>query len=168
MIVDNDVHIRRRPAMAETTTRKSAARKARGSSEGFTAEERAAIKETVKERRRAASGSKVDGEQDLLTKIAEMDPKDRDLAEHVHKLIKEVAPDLTCRTWYGMPAYSKNGDVLCFFQSAGKFKARYAMLGFSDKAALDDGALWPVYYAVAEWTAAVDKQLRAVIGKAVG
>lgn len=152
--------------MTETRTAKKSARKARASSSAFTAEERAAMRETAKERRRAASGA--DGEKDLLAKIAEMDAKDRDLAERVHQLIKEIAPDLTCRTWYGMPAYSKNGDVLCFFQSAGKFKARYAMLGFSDKAALDDGALWPVYYAVAEWTPAVDEQLRAVISKAVG
>jgi uncharacterized protein YdhG (YjbR/CyaY superfamily) len=157
-----------------TTAKKSPAKKTpankptRGSSGAFTAEERAAIKETVRERRRAASGSKADGEKDLLAKIAEMEPKDRDLAEQVHALIQDVAPELTCRTWYGMPAYVKNGDVLCFFQSAGKFKARYAMLGFSDKAALDDGALWPVYYALAEWTAAVDEQLRAVITKAVG
>jgi uncharacterized protein YdhG (YjbR/CyaY superfamily) len=158
--------------MAESTTKKTTAKKttakktARRSSSAFTAEERAAMKETARERRRAAAGA--DGEKDLLTKVAEMPPADREIAEGLHALIKATAPHLTCRTWYGMPAYVKDGDVLCFFQSAAKFKSRYATLGFTDKAALDGGAMWPTYFAVAEWNAGVEKQIGKLISQAVG
>ena len=135
-------------------------------SDGFTEDERAAMKERAKEVRRSSKAA--DGESDVLAKIAELADTDRALAERLHALVKEHAPDLTPRTWYGMPAYAKDGEVLCFFQSAAKFKSRYAMLGFSDKAALDDGAMWPVYFALAELDPAVEEQIVAVLKKAVG
>ncbi|HEY8301434.1 MAG TPA: DUF1801 domain-containing protein [Jatrophihabitans sp.] len=149
-------------AEAEKATKKAASRS------GFTAEERAAMNDRAQENRRARTASKSDGTADLLAKIAEMPTHDRELAERLHALVTDVAPELTCRTWYGMPAYAKDGDVVCFFQSAAKFKSRYATLGFSDKAALDDGAIWPTYFALAEWTPAVEKQLRALVAKAFG
>lgn len=125
------------------------------------------MKEYAAEKKRARSG-KGDGRQDVLDKIAEMPPDDRALAEKLHALVTSVAPELAPRTWYGMPAYAKDGDVLCFFQNASKFKARYATLGFSDKAGLDEGAMWPTSYALTKWTATVEKEIRALITKAVG
>jgi uncharacterized protein YdhG (YjbR/CyaY superfamily) len=133
--------------------------------DGFTADERAAMKERAREVRR---GSKADGESDVLAKIAELPDPDRAMAERLHALVKEHAPDLTPRTWYGMPAYARDGEVVCHFQSAAKFKSRYATLGFSDRASLDDGALWPVAYALTELTAAVEERIVALLQKSVG
>jgi uncharacterized protein YdhG (YjbR/CyaY superfamily) len=136
-------------------------------SEIWTDEERAAMKEAADERRRARSG-KGDGEQDVLDKIAEMPEADRVKAERVHAIVKKAAPDLAPRTWYGMPAYAKGDKVVCFFQSAHKFKARYATLGFSDKANLDDGEMWPTSFALKELTPAEEKRIGALIKQAVG
>jgi hypothetical protein len=133
----------------------------------FSDEERAAMAELVQERRRARSG-KTDGESDVLAKIAEMADSDRAMAERLHAIIKANAPALLPRTWYGMPAYAKDGNVVCFFQSGQKFKARYATLGFSDKANLDDGAMWPNSYALTELTAADEAKIGALVKKAVG
>ena len=116
----------------------------------FTAEERAAMKERARELKRGTA----DGEQDVLEKIAEMPEPDRAMAERIHAIVKAAAPNLTPRTWYGMPAYARDGKVVCFFQSAQKFKTRYATFGFSDKANLDDGHLWPTAFALTELTAA--------------
>ena len=137
--------------------------------DGFTAEERAAMKERAAELKAAkrGKGAKVDGEADLLAKVAEMPPADRVLAEKIHAIVKSTAPELTSRTWYGMPAYAKDGDVLCFFQAAAKFKARYATLGFSDKAALDDGAMWPTTFALTKLTKADEARIKALIQQAV-
>jgi uncharacterized protein YdhG (YjbR/CyaY superfamily) len=136
--------------------------------EGFTAEEREAMKERGKELKTARRGAKGDPEGEVLAKIAEMQEADRVLAEKVHEIVKAHAPQLTPRLWYGMPAYAKNGKVLCFFQSAQKFKSRYATLGFSDQATLDDGAMWPTSYALTELTAADDKRIGALIEQAAG
>ena len=136
---------------------------ARKASQTFTAEERAAMRETARERK---AGSK-NGEAAVLAKIAEMPKPDRAKAERIHAIVKEVAPGLTPRTWYGMPAYSKGDKVVCFFQSAHKFKSRYATLGFSDKANLDAGAMWPTSFALTDLTAADEKKIRALVKKAV-
>jgi hypothetical protein len=142
-----------------------AATKPAKASKGFTAEEKAAMRETAKERK--ASTDKADGERDLLAKIAEMPPSDRALAERLHAIIKTSAPDLASKTWYGMPAYAKDGQIVCFFQCADKFKSRYATLGFSDKANLDDGAMWPTTYALKELTATDEAKIAALIRQAV-
>ncbi len=142
-----------------------------GAEDAFTAEERSAMKERAREVRAAArggAGGKSDGEADVLAKIAEMPDRDRAMAERLHGLIRAAAPELTCRTWYGMPAYAKDGDVICFFQSAQKFKARYATLGFSDKAGLDEDAMWPTSFALMELTPAVEARIEALVEKAVG
>jgi uncharacterized protein YdhG (YjbR/CyaY superfamily) len=131
----------------------------------FTAEEKAAMKELVKERK--ASGHRAQAEADCLAKIAEMAPSDRELAERLHKLITSTAPQLAPKTWYGMPAYAKDGNVLCFFQSAGKFKARYATLGFTDKANLDDGEMWPIYYALKTLTNTDEAKIAKLVARAV-
>jgi uncharacterized protein YdhG (YjbR/CyaY superfamily) len=131
----------------------------------FTAEEKAAMKELVKERK--ASGNKAEAEADCLAKIAEMPPSDREIAERLHKLIALTAPQLTPKTWYGMPAYAKDGNVVCFFQSAGKFKARYATLGFTDKANLDDGEMWPTYYALKTLTSSDEAKIAELVKRAV-
>lgn len=131
----------------------------------LSAEERAAMAETLKERRRALSG-KVDGEADVLAKIAEMAEPDRGMAERLHALIKRSAPALEPRTWYGMPAYSKDGKVICFFQSGQKFKARYATLGFQDAANLDDGELWPTSFALKSLTPAVEQEVAKLVERA--
>jgi len=137
----------------------------------FTAEEKAAMKEYAKERKAAASrGSKAtreDGEHDLLAKIAEMEEPDRSMAERIHTIVSTTAPDLAPRTWYGMPAYATDGDVICFFQPAQKFKARYSTLGFSDKANLDDGTFWPNAYALTELTADIEERISALVKQAV-
>ncbi len=132
----------------------------------FTAEERAAMKERSRELKSARSG-KTDGESDLLAKIAEMQASDRTMAERIHAIIRANAPELSARTWYGMPAYAKDGSVVCFFKPAEKFKARYATLGFSDKANLDDGAMWPSEFALREMTTDVEKRISALVRKAV-
>jgi hypothetical protein len=131
----------------------------------FSAEERAAMKERAAELK--AQANKADGEQMLLAKVAEMTGNDRDMAERLHAIVTSVAPELVPRTWYGMPAYSKDGDVLCFFQSAGKFKARYASFGFTDKANLDDGTMWPTYFALKKMTKADEKKIAALVKQAV-
>jgi uncharacterized protein YdhG (YjbR/CyaY superfamily) len=134
-------------------------------SEGWTAEERAAIKEHNRELKAAAA--QADGEQELLSKIAEMSKADRALAERIHAVIKKNAPDLTSRTWYGMPAYAKDDKVVCFFQPADKFKGRYATLGFNDAANLDEGAMWPTSYALTKLTAADEARIAELVKKAV-
>ena len=140
-------------------------------SNGFTDEERAAMKERAQElkaeARRGPRGDKADGESDVLAKIAEMPKADRAMAKRLHALIQASAPALSPRTWYGMPAYAKDGKVVCFFQSAQKFKTRYATLGFSDKANLDEGALWPVAFALKELTATEEARIVALVKKAV-
>ena len=130
-------------------------------SKGFTAEERAAMKERVRELKGA------DGEDTLLAKIAEMSEPDRTMAKRIHAIVKASAPNLVPRTWYGMPAYAKEDKVVCFFQSARKFKTRYASFGFSDVANLDDGAVWPVAFALKELTAAAEAKIGALVKKAV-
>ena len=139
--------------------------------EGFTHEERAAMRDRAEElktaQRRGQRGGKADGEGDVLAKIAEMTGQDRVLAELVHAIVRASAPGLSPRTWYGMPAYAMDGNVVCFFQSAQKFKSRYAMLGFSDKANLDEGAMWPTAFALKELTAAEEARLGALVKKAV-
>jgi uncharacterized protein YdhG (YjbR/CyaY superfamily) len=140
-------------------------------SKGFTNEERAAMREYARERkaasRRGSEAGKADGESDVLAKIAEMPKSDRALAERLHAIVTASAPDLSPRTWYGMPAYAKDGKVLCFFQSAQKFKTRYATFGFSDKANLDEGAMWPTSFALKKLTAAEEKKIGALVKKAV-
>lgn len=131
----------------------------------FTAEEKAAMKELVKERK--VSGNKAQAEADCLAKIAEMAPPDREIAERLHKLITSTAPQLAPKTWYGMPAYAEDGNVVCFFQSAGKFKARYATLGFTDKANLDNGEMWPTYYAIKTLTTADEAKIAKLLARAV-
>ncbi len=133
------------------------------STESFTAEERAAMKARAKELK---SGSGADGESDLLAKIAEMADADRAIAERVHAIVTKTAPDLEPRTWYGMPAYAKDGKVVCHFKPAQKFKTRYATLGFSDKATLDQGAMWPVEFAVHKLTAGAEKEIAALVKQA--
>jgi uncharacterized protein YdhG (YjbR/CyaY superfamily) len=132
-------------------------------SKGFSAEERAAMKERARELK-AGTG---DGEKDVLAKIAEMPAGDRAMAERIHAIVAETAPDLTPRTWYGMPAYAKDGKVVCFFKSADKFKSRYATLGFSDKAKLDDGNMWPTDFALKKLTAADEKRIGELVKQAV-
>ena len=150
------------------STKKSAGSAKGKASGGFTDEERAAMRERAKELKAAARGKKADGESDVLAKIAEMPERDRVMAERLHALIKASAPSLAPRTWYGMPAYARGDKVVCFFQSAQKFKSRYATLGFSDKANLDNGAMWPTAFALKELTAAEEKKIRALVKKAVG
>ena len=137
--------------------------------EGFTAEEKAAMKERAKELKKAARAAedREAGENDIREKIAEMDEPDRSMAARIHDLVTSSAPELMPRTWYGMPAYSKDGNVICFFQNAGKFKARYSTFGFNDRANLDDGAMWPTSYAVKELTPAVEEKIVALVKKAV-
>jgi uncharacterized protein YdhG (YjbR/CyaY superfamily) len=130
----------------------------------LTAEERAAMKELLQERKAQARGE--DGERAVLGKIAEMPEPDRAMAERLHAIVKASAPSLSPKTWYGMPAYAKDGKVVCFFQSAAKFKARYATFGFSDKANLDDGNMWPTYFALKELTSAEEKKIAGLVKKA--
>src|SRR5256884_1480872 len=146
----------------EKTTKSATAKKRR---EGFTGEEKAAMKERVKEMKAAAD--KADGESAVLAKIAEMPKRDRAMAERLHAIVKASATALRPRTWYGMPAYAKDGNVVCFFQSGQKFKTRYATFGFSDKANLDEGAMWPTSFALKELTAADEVRIGALVKKAV-
>jgi uncharacterized protein YdhG (YjbR/CyaY superfamily) len=144
---------------AKKSTQKSA------KSKGFSAEERAAMKERAQELK--AEANKADGEKALLAKVAEMPKSDRDMAKRLHTIVKASAPDLSPKTWYGMPAYAKDGKVVCFFQSADKFNSRYATFGFSDEANLDKGTMWPTYFALKELTAADEAKLAALVKKAV-
>jgi uncharacterized protein YdhG (YjbR/CyaY superfamily) len=148
---------------AKKATQKPAKSTAAGNkkSKGLTAEEKAAMRETIRERKSPG------GEKEVLAKIAEMPKADRVLAERVHAIVKAAAPDLAARTWYGMPAYAKDGKVVCFFQSAHKFKARYATIGFSDEANLDEGAMWPTSFALKELTAAEEAKIGALVKKAL-
>jgi uncharacterized protein YdhG (YjbR/CyaY superfamily) len=153
--------------VAERKTAKKGAKK----SGGFTDEERAAMKERAQELK-AASGrgsraGKADGERDVLAKIAEMAEPDRAIAERLHAIVKDAAPALSPRTWYGMPAYALDGKVVCFFQSGQKFKTRYATLGFSDAARLDEGTVWPTAFALTKLTAAEETKIRALVTRAV-
>jgi uncharacterized protein YdhG (YjbR/CyaY superfamily) len=141
------------------------------SSKGFTDEERAAMRDRAQElkaaARRGPRAGKADGEGDVLAKIAEMPEPDRAMAERLHAIVKASAPALSPRTWYGMPAYAKDGKVVCFFQSAQKFKTRYATFGFSDKANLDEGAMWPTSFALKELTASEEKKIAALVKRAL-
>lgn len=143
---------------------------AKKSSQGFTAEERAAMKERAKELKAEARANKsrADGERDLLAKVAELPEVERQIATRIHEIVSEVAPSLMPKLWYGMPAYAKNDKVLCFFQSAEKFGTRYATFGFNDIAQLDDGDIWPTAFALKELTPLVEEKLSALIQKAVG
>ncbi len=136
--------------------------------QGFTDEERAAMKERVQELKAAARADKADGESAVLAKIAEMREPDRAMGKRLHAIIKGSAPALSPRLWYGMPAYAKDGKVVCHFQDAQKFKTRYATLGFSDEANLDEGAMWPVAFALKELTATEEARISALVKKAVG
>jgi uncharacterized protein YdhG (YjbR/CyaY superfamily) len=131
--------------------------------EGFTAEEKAAMRARARELK-----NKTDGESAVRDAIAGMSPQDRALAKRVHELVKAAAPELTPKTWYGMPAYAKDGKVVCFFRDAGKFKERYAMFGFNDTAKLDEGSIWPVAFALTKLTAADEAKIRALVKRAVG
>ena len=139
-------------------------------SEGFTAEERGAMRERAKEQKAEARANKkkAEGESDVLAKIAEMQEPDRSMAERLHEIVKASAPALWPKTWYGMPAYAnRDGKVVCFFQSAEKFDARYATLGFSDEANLDEGAMWPTSYALKELNATEEAKISALVKRAV-
>jgi uncharacterized protein YdhG (YjbR/CyaY superfamily) len=141
-------------------------------STGLSAEERSALKERAQElkteERRGSRSGKADGESDVLAKIAEMPDADRKIAERLHEIVTANAPDLSPKTWYGMPGYAKDGKVVVFFQSADKFSSRYATLGFNDIAQLDNGAMWPTAFAVTKLTAAVEKEIAALVKKAAG
>ena len=134
-------------------------------SEGFTAEERAAMRERAREQK--AEAQRADGERAVLAKIAEMQGPDRAMAERLHEIVKASAPALSPKTWYGMPAYAKDGKVVCFFQSAQKFNSRYATLGFSDEANLDEGAMWPTSFALKELTDTEEAKIGALVKRAV-
>jgi len=153
----------RKPAKSTTATDKK--------SKGFTDEERAAMKERAQElkaeARRGARAGKADGESDVLAKIAEMPEPDRAMAKRLHAIIKASAPALSPKTWYGMPAYAKDGKVVCYLQAAQKFKSRYATFGFSDEANLDEGAMWPTSFALKELTAAEEARIGGLVKKAV-
>jgi uncharacterized protein YdhG (YjbR/CyaY superfamily) len=158
---------------AKSTTKKATRKSAKRTTasgktfEGFTDEERAAMKEHVKELKAAARMNKADEESAVLAKIAAMAEPDRTMGTWLHAIIKASAPALSPRLWYGMPAYAKDGKVVCFFQDAQKFKSRYATLGFSDKADLDEGAMWPTAFALKELTAAEEARIAALVKKAV-
>ncbi len=156
---------------AKQGTKKSATSTTGKASRGFTDEERAAMKERAQElkaaARRGPRAGKADRENDVLAKIAEMPEPDRAMAERLHAIVKASAPALSPRTWYGMPAYAMDGKVVCFFQSAQKFKTRYATFGFSDQANLDEGAMWPTTFALKKLTAADEARIGALVKKAV-
>jgi uncharacterized protein YdhG (YjbR/CyaY superfamily) len=150
--------------MAEKKSAKKATRKSARIT-GLTAAEKAALKETIEDQKAAARG--LEGESALLAKIAAMREPDRGMAKRIHAIVKANAPALSPTTWYGMPAYAKGGKTVCFFQDAAKFKARYATLGFSDSANLDEGGLWPVAFALKQLTAAEEARIGALVKKAV-
>jgi uncharacterized protein YdhG (YjbR/CyaY superfamily) len=166
----------REPAQEGTMSAKKATQKSAKSttainkkSKGFTNEERAAMKERARELKAEARANKnkADGESDVLAKIAEMPEPDRAMAKRLHAIVKASAPALSPKTWYGMPAYAKDGEVVCYFQSAQKFKSRYATFGFSDAANIDEGAMWPTSFALKELTAADEARIGALVKKAV-
>ena len=152
-------------AGTKKATKKTSARNTGTASKGFTPEERAAMKERAKELKMAAT--REEGEKALLAAIAKMPPSDRTMGKRLHELVSANAPDLAPKTWYGMPAYARDDKVVCFFQSADKFKARYATLGFNDTANLDKGDMWPTSFALKEWTPAVEKEIARLVKKAV-
>ena len=160
----------RKPTKKGTQTSASSTTSTKKRYEGFTDEEKAAMQDRVQEMktdgRRASRADKADGESELLAKVAEMPASDRAMAKRLHAIVKAAAPGLSPTTWYGMPAYTKDGKVVCFFQSAQKFKSRYATFGFSDKANLDEGGLWPVAYAVKDLTGAEEAKIAALVKKA--
>ena len=149
--------------MSTTAKKKQQSAKRTSKKEGFTAEEKAAMRARARELK-----EKTDGESAVRAAIAAMSPKDRAIAKRLHELVKATAPDLSPKTWYGMPAYAKDGKVVCFFRNATKFKERYAMFGFNDSAKLDEGSMWPVAFAVKELTAADEARIGALVKKAVG
>ena len=151
--------------MAEKKPAKTSATKSAEKSQGFTAAEKAAMRERAKELK--AEAAKADGERALLEKVAEMKGTDKAMAKRLHAVITAAAPSLTPKTWYGMPAYAKDGKILCFFQSAEKFDSRYATFGFSDEANIDQGAMWPTSWALKELTAPEEKKIVALVKKAV-
>jgi uncharacterized protein YdhG (YjbR/CyaY superfamily) len=155
----------RKPAKKGTQKSAKSTTATNKKSKGFTAEERAAMKERAQELK--AEGRRADGEKAVLAKIAEMKGPDRAMAKRLHAIIKASAPALSPKTWYGMPAYAKDDKIVCFFQSAQKFNSRYATLGFSDEANLDKGAMWPTSFALKELTAADEKKIGALVKKAV-
>ena len=148
--------------MSSTTKKTKQPAKSTNKNEGFTAEEKAAMKARARELK-----ANQDGESALRAAIAAMSPQDRAIAKRLHELIKATAPDLSPKTWYGMPAYAKDGKVVCFFRDAGKFKERYAMFGFNDSAKLDEGSMWPIAFALKKLTAADEAKIRALVKKAV-
>ncbi len=157
----------RKPAKKGTKKSPNSATAVSKKSKGFTDEERAAMRERAQELKAGSRAGKADGESAVLAKIAAMPASDRAMGERLHAIIKASAPILSPRTWYGMPAYAKDGKVVCFFQSAQKFKTRYATLGFSDKANLDEGHMWPTAFALNELTAADEARIGALVKKAV-
>jgi uncharacterized protein YdhG (YjbR/CyaY superfamily) len=160
------------PAMKDTQSSAQSSTATDTPAKGFTDEERAAMQERAREQkaaaRRGSRGGKADGESDVLAKIAEMPEPDRALAERVHAIVKASAPALAPKTWYGMPAYARDGKIVCFFQSAHKFKSRYATLGFNDEANLDEGTMWPTSFALTELTAADEAKISALVKRAAG
>jgi uncharacterized protein YdhG (YjbR/CyaY superfamily) len=157
---------------AKKATQQLARRSTGKSSKGFTDEERAAMRERAQEvkaesRRRSRAEKEADAEKAVLAKIAEMPEPDRAMAKRLHAIVKDAAPDLSPRTWYGMPAYAKDGNVVCYFTAASKFKSRYATFGFNDAANLDEGAMWPTSFALTELTAAEEARISALVKKAV-
>ena len=159
----------RKPASKDTQKSAKSATANRKKSKGFTDEERAAMKERAKELKAEARADRdrAAGESDVLAKIAEMPARDRRMAKRIHAIVTASAPALSPKTWYGMPAYAKDGKVVCFFQSAQKFKSRYATFGFSDEANLDAGAMWPTSFALKDLTAAEEARIGALVKKAV-
>jgi uncharacterized protein YdhG (YjbR/CyaY superfamily) len=150
--------------MSPTTKKgKQQSAKSTNKKEGFTPEEKAAMRARARELK-----DKADGESAVRASIAAMSPQDRAIAERLHELVKATAPDLSPKTWYGMPAYASEGKVVCFFRNAGKFKERYAMFGFNDTAKLDEGSMWPVAFALTKLTAADEAKISALVKKAVG
>jgi uncharacterized protein YdhG (YjbR/CyaY superfamily) len=152
--------------MAERKRTKTATK---GESKGFTAEEREAMKERARELKAEARADRdrAAGEKDLLEKVAEMPEPDRTMATRIHEIVTATAPALSPKTWYGMPAYARDGKVVCYFQSASKFKSKYATFGFSDEAKLDDGVMWPTSFALTKMTGAEEKRIAALVKKAV-
>jgi uncharacterized protein YdhG (YjbR/CyaY superfamily) len=146
-----------------STTKGKQSAKSTTKKEGFSAEEKAAMRARARELK-----DRTDGETAVRAAIAGMSPQDRPLAKQVHELVKAAAPELTPKTWYGMPAYAKDGKVVCFFRDAGKFKERYAMFGFNDSAKLDEGSMWPIAFALTELTAADKATISALVKRAVG
>jgi uncharacterized protein YdhG (YjbR/CyaY superfamily) len=146
-----------------TSPKSRASAKSTSKNEGFSAEEKAAMKARARELK-----ERTDGESAIRAAIAAMSPPDRALAERVHELVTAAAPDLSPKTWYGMPAYAKDGKVVCYFRDAAKFKERYALFGFNDTAKLDEGSMWPVAFALTKLTAADESRIKALVKRAVG